>query len=190
MPKSQAELIIHPIRLRILQALLVDELTTQEIADRLAGVPVSSIYRHVRVLLGAGLVAVATTRPVKGVEEKVYRLPRQPHLGPADMAGLGADDYLRYFTTYLVTLLRDFDQYLHAAPPDLFRDLAGFTEVVVYASDMEFMEATMAFNNAIVPLMQHGPGAGRTRRKLASVTHPIRDPAPTSGEDEAAPPDL
>src|SRR5438132_1142815 len=110
MPPPKAELILHPQRIRILQALIGRNLTTQEIADRLADLPKSSIYRHLKTLLDGGLVTVTATRPVKGVEEKVYQLTRRIDLGPEDMADLTADDHLRYFAAFLGSLLHGFEE--------------------------------------------------------------------------------
>lgn len=179
MPSRQIELFLHPIRLRILQTLVAETLTTQEIDDRLPDVPKSSIYRHLKILLDAGLVAVADTRPVKGVEEKVYRLARVPRIEATELTRLTPDDYMRYLTTFLVTVLHNFSDYIHTTDhPDLAADLAGFTEAQFYATDAEFAQATIAINLAIVPLTYNGPGAGRRKRTLATVTHPVPDPPP------------
>jgi DNA-binding transcriptional ArsR family regulator len=183
MPAREIELFLHPIRLRILLTLAVDTLTTQEIADRLPDVPKSSIYRHLKILLDAGLVVVAETRPVKGVEEKVYKLVKMPYVDSHQAARLAPDELARYCATFLATVLHDFNVYLQATPHlDLARDRAGFTETIFYATDAEFDQAIGAFNAAIVPLTANGPGAGRRRRKLASVAHPVPDPPP-SGAD-------
>jgi len=184
MPARKIELFLHPIRLRILQTLVADTLTTQEIADRLSDVPKSSIYRHLKILLGAGLVAVADTRPVKGMEEKVYRLARMPRITNEDAARLTPDDLVRYLTTFLVAVLHDFSRYAHAATrPNLPTDLAGFTETIIYATDAEFEQALLALNAAIMPLTANGPGAGRRKHKLATVTHPVPDPPPATADD-------
>ncbi|MCP4428431.1 MAG: helix-turn-helix domain-containing protein, partial [Chloroflexi bacterium] len=81
----KADLIIHPIRFRILQTLAAETLTTQEIAERLPGTPKSSIYRHLKTLLAGEAITVAETRSVKGIQEKVYRLAQRPYLGPDDL---------------------------------------------------------------------------------------------------------
>ncbi len=191
MPSRKIELFLHPIRLRILQTLVADRLTTQEIADRQPDVPKSSIYRHLKILLDAGLVYVADTRPVKGVEEKVYRLAQAPYIDAQEAARLTADDYMRYFTTFMVTLLHDFNNYVTpTAHPALHTDLAGFTEAVFYATDDEFQQAILALNKAIVPLVYNGPGGGRRKRKLATITHPLPDSAPTADAEDSADPVL
>lgn len=182
MPSAKVELILHPQRLRILQTLATTPLTTQEIADRLPGVPKSSIYRHLKVLLDAGLVAVAETRPVKGVEEKVYRLDQVPDLSPEDMAALTPDEHLHYFTSFIASLLHGFAKYLERSPhPDLYADLVGYREVIFYATDEEFVQILTTMNAALAPLISAtDPGPGRKQRKLASVTHPIPDVKPNA----------
>jgi DNA-binding transcriptional ArsR family regulator len=178
MPSAKVELILHPQRLRILQTLAAACLTTQEIADRLPGLPKSSIYRHLKVLLDAGLITVAATRPVKGVEEKVYRLEQLPTLGPDDLAGLTPDEHLRYFTSFVASLLHGFAAYLdHIPHPDLYADIVGYRESIFYATDEEFVHILTTMNQALAPLISAtSPGPGRKRRKLATVTHPIPEP--------------
>jgi DNA-binding transcriptional ArsR family regulator len=177
MPSRKIDLFLHPIRLRILQTLAVDTLTTQEIADRLPDVPKSSIYRHLKTLLDARLVGVVETHPVKGVEEKVYRVVEMPRIGAQEAALLSPDDLARYCATFLATVLHDFNAYLYATPhPDMARDQAGFTEAIFYATDAEYEQALQGLNQALAPLTFNGPDAGRRLRKLATVTHPMPDP--------------
>src|SRR4051794_14401118 len=111
MPTPKVELVLHPQRIRILQVLTDGPLTTQEIADRLPDLAKSSIYRHLKTLLDGGLVQVAETRPVKGVEEKVYQVVGRLDLTPEDMASLTPDDHLRYFAAFLGSLLHNFEDY-------------------------------------------------------------------------------
>ena len=129
------------------------------------------------MLLDARLVGVVETRPVKGVEEKVYRVVEMPHIGPQEAAALTPDDLVRYCATFLATVLHDFSAYMQATPhPDMARDLAGFTETIFYATDEEYIQALTLVNQALVPLGLNRPGDGRRQRKLATVTHPVPDP--------------
>jgi DNA-binding transcriptional ArsR family regulator len=188
MTQKKADLILHPVRLQILQTLPEAPLTTQEIADRLPNVPASSIYRHLKKLLESGLIQVAESRPVRGVQEKVYRLSQPPHLSAADMAAASKEDHLRYFTTYVATLLQGFTNYLDQIDSlDLIRDRTGYTEVTFYSSPGEFDQIQMALNQSLLPHLRNSPREGRVRRKLAVITHPLpgpgeSDPTNPSGE--------
>lgn len=176
MSRSKADLIVHPVRLRILQSLVNQKRTTQEIADALADVAKSSIYRHLRKLLEGEMIAVTETRPVRGVEEKVYTLTRSARLKGADLMGITVEEHIRYFSTYVVTLLQGFSTYIEgSAELDFIADRTGYSEVTFYASPAEFDGLQRALNQALLPLLQNAPGAGRQRRKLATITHPILD---------------
>ncbi len=155
-----------------------DQLTTQEIADRMPDVPKSSLYRHLKLLLDGSLVSLAETRLVNGIQEKVYQLEQLPLLGPEDMADLTADDHVRYFTTYVLTLLQDFAIYAFAAEEaqgavDMMADTVGYREGRLYATPTELEAAITAINQAVRPLVQNGPGDGRRAYKLATVLHPL-----------------
>lgn len=176
MSLTKVDLIMHPVRFRIMRTLAEETLTTQEIDDRLPDVPKSSLYRHLKLLLDGGMVDIAETRLVHGIQEKVYRLVQRPYLGPEDMAGMTADEHLRTFTTYVMTLLKGFSDYLEMAgdTPDLLADRVGYTEVAFWATDAELDQFQAAINQALLPMLSNdGNGNGRRHRKVALVTHPI-----------------
>lgn len=174
----KVEAIIHPVRLRILLALAGEELTTQEIAEKMADVPVSSLYRHLKLLLGEEIIAVADTQLVKGVQEKVYRVTQSTFLGPADMSNLTPEEHMQYFTNYVLTLLQGFQNYLDRAARDggeidMLADRVGYTEVAFWVDDGQFDAFGRELNQALLPLLQQRQGPGRRRRKLATITYPL-----------------
>lgn len=171
---SKADLIVHPVRLRILQALTLEKLTTQHIAERLSGVPKSSIYRHLKILLEGGMIDVAETRQVKAIEEKVYQLAQAPRLGPGDLADVTPDEHLRYFISFIATLLQEFAEYLDAdSEVDFVADRVGYTQVTFYASAKEVDRFAKTINEALLPLMKNKRGGRRRLRKLASISYPL-----------------
>ena len=192
MELKKSDLILHPVRLQILQTVGGNQLTTQEIADRLPKVPKSSIYRHLKVLLDGGIIQVVATRPVKGIEEKVYAMETPAHVGPDDLATVSPDEHLRYFTTYVTALLQQFAYYLAATPtPDLLADRVGYSETHLYATDEEMDRFLRRLGEIAAPLLQNPPGDGRRPRKVAVITHPLPMPdgaaAPVMHGKEGAP---
>src|SRR6266536_6589940 len=72
---ASADLLLHPIRLRIVQAFLGDRaLTTSALAAELADVPAASLYRHVARLVNAGALAVVAEPRVRGAMANTYVL--------------------------------------------------------------------------------------------------------------------
>lgn len=173
---NKADLIVHPVRIRILQALTHGPLTTQQISDRLSDTPTSSIYRHLKILLKNKLIEVAETRQVKAIEEKVYRLTQMAHLSAGDVAELTTDQHLRYFITYMATLLQEFSSYLDTSEDaDLVADRVGYTQTTFYATRKEFDLMTKTINEAIIPLLQNKAGGKRELHKFAFVTYPLKE---------------
>lgn len=176
----KSDLIIHPVRFRILRAIGQDMVTTQEIADRLPDVPKSSIYRHLKLLLEGDMVIIAETKLVNGIQEKVYQLAQRPYLTAEDMAGLSAEEHVQYFSTYVMSLLQDFAAYVTdaesaAGKVDMLADRTGYTEVEFYATLAELDQLNMELNTALLKLMNNPPGNGRQKRKISVVAHPIRE---------------
>jgi len=188
---TKADLIIHPVRLRILQTLLGEELTTQEIAERLPDVPTSTLYRHLRLLLEGDLLTVADARLVHGIQEKVYSVAQAPSLGPEEMGALQIDEHFQHFTTYVLVLLQEFARFLSSEADDEgFVDLsevyAGFREVSFYASPEELDRFQRQLREAVLPLLENRPADDRRRYRLATVAHPVPGATPDAAEDSGS----
>lgn len=174
MNQTKADLVLHPVRLKILQILTRDSLSTQEISERMPDVPASSIYRHLRVLLKGGMIEVVDTRQVKGTQEKIYRLIQTPHLNQQDLAGASDEDHLKYFTSYAASLIQDFADYLSmSSDRDLLEDRMGYSEFTFYASQEELDLAFARINQELLRLAKNSTQEGKQLRKLAIISHPI-----------------
>ena len=174
---NKADLIIHPVRFRILRTLDREALSTHQIAQKLDDVPNSSIYRHLKLLLDGHLIEVTETRLVNGIQEKIYHLSQPASLGPGDIAMWTAEDHLRYFTTYALTLLHDFTAYTVKSEAengaiDMVSDRVGYREVNFFATKQELDVALGKVNEAVLPLLNNESGAGRKMYKLATILHP------------------
>lgn len=171
--KSKLDLITHPVRLRILMTLTGLERTSQQIAATLDDVPASSIYRHLQILLDAGIVEVVAERQVRGAVEKTLRVATGAADIGMDQAGqIPAETHRQAFLVFLTQLLHEFDRYVQRPDFDLARDLAGYRMVTFYASDEEWLAAISAMNAALAPLLEKRPGADRKPRRIATITLP------------------
>src|ERR1035438_10436939 len=69
------ELLLHPVRLRIVHALSGGRLrSASELCDHLPGVPRTSIYRQLGLLVDGGMLEIGGERRVRGAVERFYRL--------------------------------------------------------------------------------------------------------------------
>ena len=181
---SRANVILHPVRMRLLVALARRQLTARQLGELLPDVPAATLYHHLGVLTRAGLLRVVSERPIRGAVEKLYTIA-DDHvtLSPDELARASREDHLRYFTIFVATLLSDFDRYLPAEGPiNLLADGAGYRETPFYLSDEEVLQAATAVNQALLPFLSYGSTPNRRRRLLALVTFPDAEPADSRDE--------
>ena len=177
---ATADLLLHPVRLRIVQAFLGDRaLTTSDLAAELSDVPAASLYRHVARLVGGGVLQVVAERRVRGAIERTYVLRlAAARVGLDELDKMSADDIRQMFTAFTAGLLADFDRYLERDSVDLVRDGVQFGIEGLWLDDDEFREMLLGLYRVLQPLRASLPRKGRRRRLLASVLIPGDEAAP------------
>ncbi len=174
MTTSSADLLLHPVRMRIVQAFLGGRrLTTADLREELTDVPPATLYRQVGALVDGGVLEVAEQRKVRGTVERTFRLRTDRATVPAaELASMSTDDHRAAFLAFVAALLADFDRYLAAGPPDLLRDLAGYRQAGFYATDEELGDVIADIQAAVRPYLEAGPAPGRSRRVLSTILLP------------------
>jgi hypothetical protein len=174
---KQADLVLHPVRLRIILAFAKGRrLTPQQVAAVLPDVPQATLYRQIERLYRGGALAVAAERRVRGAVERTYVLAEGgASVSPEDLAKSSRDDHLGYFTAFAAGLIAQFQQYLERSDIDLVKDGVGYRQAVLNLTDAELMEMARALNVALGRFLAHEPGPGRKRRLLATVLFPLDD---------------
>src|SRR5260221_551104 len=108
------ELLLHPVRLRIVHAMSGGRtLTTTQLRARMPDVSKATMYRHVGLLADGGILEVDGEQRVGGAVERRYRLrlPR-PVIDAATAAAASLEDYRRAFAVAMAALLGEFNAYL------------------------------------------------------------------------------
>lgn len=171
---ASSDLLLHPVRLRIIQAFLGDRsLTTAQLASELGDVPAGSLYRHVALLTKAGVLQVVAEHRVRGIVERTYTIRlAAAYLGAAEAAAMTPAEHKQAFMAFTAGLLADFDRYLAAGRPDLVRDGVGYSINAMWLTDAEFLEFARDLASVIQPRIANAPANGRKRRIAASVFLP------------------
>lgn len=171
---ASADLLLHPVRLRIVQALLGDRaLTTAQLGAELDDVAPATLYRHVAALADAGVLRVVDERASRGATERTYALRVEAaSVGPDELAAMTAEDHRRAFGVFVASLLADFERYLARGDVDLVRDRVGYRQVALNLSDEELAEMSAEMSAAVVRHLGNSPGPGRVRRVLSTVLMP------------------
>ena len=171
---ASAELLLHPVRLRIVKAFLGDRaLTTKQLVAELDDVPAGSLYRHVATLVRGGVLQVVAEHRVRGAVERTYALRLfAARLGTDEAVAMTAEQHSQAFMTFVAGLLADFDRYLAAGRPDPVHDGAAYNVAGMWLTDAEFMEFLQDLGRIAQPRLANAPGNGRKRRLLYTVLLP------------------
>jgi Helix-turn-helix domain len=177
---ASADLLLHPVRLRIVQAFLGDRaLTTTELAAELADVPVGSLYRHIGLLAKAGALQVVAEQRVRGAVERTYTLRQAAaQLSPREIAAMTAEDHRHAFMAFVAGLLTEADRYLATGQPDPARDGAGYRLAALWLSDAELTEFFGDLAGVVQPRLANPPTKNRRRRIVAGVILPAPEQQP------------
>jgi DNA-binding transcriptional ArsR family regulator len=170
---TRADLIIHPVRMRVIIALTGRELTPKQLVAELRDVAPATLYHHLNLLTEAGIIRVVEERPVRGtLREKVYTLSdASTILRPEQLAGASKDELLQYFLVFVSKLIGDHARYLDRKERDHYVD-AGYQQHPIYLSDEEFVQFLQEFNAALLPWLKKEPAPGRSRRLLTTILIP------------------
>ena len=170
MPGS-ADLLLHPVRLRIVQAFLGDRaLTTSQLSAELSDVPAATLYRQVARLVRAGVLQVVAERRVRGAIERTYVLrlvAAQVRLDEA--AAMSADEHRQAFMAFVAGLLAAADRYLERPDFDPFKDKTSYRIAGLWLDEAEYDEMLADLYRVIAPRLANVPRKGRSRRILATI---------------------
>jgi hypothetical protein len=192
---ASADLLLHPVRLRIVQAFLGDRaLTTSDLRAELDDVPPASLYRQVARLVDAGVLMVVAERRVRGAIERTYVLRLVATvIGLDQLAAMTADDHRQAFMAFVAGLLGDYDRYLARGDIDLVRDGVSYRMAALWLDDGEYAGLLRDIARVLQPRLANQPAPGRQRRILGSVLlpgdeasrGPVHDTAHDTGQDAA-----
>jgi DNA-binding transcriptional ArsR family regulator len=179
---ASADLLLHPVRLRIVKAFLGDRaLTVKQLAAEMSDVPAGSIYRHVTRLTDAGVLHVVAERRVRATTERTYALRMYAaQMQPDEIAAMTLDEHVNAFLAYIAGLLGDFDRYIASEPEHPGEDGAGYKVAAMWLTDAELTDYLREFTAITQPKLANAPDGERRRRMLYTVLLP----APETQRDE------
>jgi hypothetical protein len=173
-PAPSADLLLHPVRLRIVQAFLGDRaLTTSQLSAGLSDVPPASLYRHVARLVNADVLQVVAERRVRSAVERTYVLRlAATSISTDEIAKMSAEDHRQAFMAFVAGLLADADRYLQRPTIDPLRDGASYWMAGLWLDDAEFRDLLADLTRVLQPRAPTG-----RERAAAASWRPCRCPA-------------
>ena len=180
-----AEILLHPVRLRIVLAFGSEQLTTAQLADRLPDIAHATLYRHVATLADAGMLRVISERRIRGGTERTYAVaPGAASLGPETAADTSADELFRGFVVFAGTLVESVGRYLDHPEADLAEDPLSFRQAALWLDDGEREALIERLRGAIEPCLENQRSEGRERLLMSTVLVPDKSAGTTSTPSE------
>lgn len=174
MGSSKADLILHPVRLRIVTELAGRQFTPRQLGELLPDVPQATLYRHIKLLTEGGVLEIAAEQQVNGATERSYSLVSgQGRLTPDELRNLNTADHLRYFTVFTAALIDSFATYLQQTDLEqLGEDGMSYNRAVIYLNDTEREQFRQEVIALIGKTLANTPAPDRQRYTLASIVIP------------------
>ena len=183
MNKIKEDLLLHPVRLRIILAAAGRQVTAQQLATELPDIPQATLYRNINTLAAAGILSVVRERRVRNTIEKTYALPKEGMLlTMEDLKDAQPEDYIRLFTRSLGLQLGYYIRYIQQGDVDFARDNVTFHMFPVYLNEEETQKMGEAVNAALLPFVNNESSPERQRFILGLMSLPDIVGAPMPAE--------
>lgn len=169
---AKADIVLHPIRFRILMIASRRRVSAQQIISALPDVPQASAYRHIARLVEAGILQAVEETTTRGTVEKTYTLPDQAaDLSREEMAPVSSEDHLRYFTAFVTLMMSQFRAYLECKERG-GKDGGAYWSEAVCLTDAEYEHYVKALKSIEGLAASHEPGPERRRRLIFAAIIP------------------
>lgn len=186
MANNMFNLLLHPIRMRIVTAISNDQVTAKDVAQALPDIPQTTLYRHIKILLDGGVLEVIDEIPQRGTVERVLGVTAPPSLTQEDLKGLSKEEYRQIFSIIMSNMLNEANSSLNNFTEEEEIDLLGsgfqFSEIRLNLSDEEYETMNQNILELMMTAAQNKPTPDRKRRTFAYFFIPLVE-TPNPGSD-------
>jgi|SRR5690625_1699152 len=171
------DIILHPIRFRIIQRFLDGEnRTAKQLAKELNDIAQATLYRQLDTLLKNKFLTIVEENQIRGTVEKVYALNYDAvNLTNEHIKQLSKADHLKYFLFFTMQLTKSFESYLENSDIDFKKDGVGYYQHVLNLSQEEFENFTTDLRNVYEKYDSLPSAPDRTKRLISTITLPERE---------------
>ncbi|AYA76303.1 transcriptional regulator [Bacillus sp. Y1] len=173
MSESKADVILHPVRMRIIQSLVSEPLTVQQMKERMPDIPQATLYRHLKKLFESKVVFVVDEQQIRGTVEKWYALqPKEVNLGTDDLANYSKEQYMALFMKYIANIMAEYERYVSQEKVDFVKDGVSLRQAPLYLSDEEFTSLLQELGKVYSKVLTNKQAPNRKKRTFANIIIP------------------
>ncbi|GCE31546.1 transcriptional regulator [Dictyobacter alpinus] len=180
---AKADILMHPVRMRIIGLISRQAQTTQQLAKQMADVATPTLYHHLNLLVKAEILQVVKEEQKRGTYEKTYALVEGSSvLGTEDLSQMTADELMHMFQLFVSVLIGDYAQYLQQKKDRDYNDM-GMRQALLHLSDQEFQQFLQELGTFFQPWLAYQPGPERRQRLFNTIVMSM--PPSEQTQDEA-----
>ena len=174
------ELLLHPVRLRIVHALSGGRaLTTAQLGARMPEVGKVTVYRQIALLTEGGFLEVDSEQRVRGAVERSYRLRQdRPAIDAGAAAAMSLDEHRRGFAAAMAVLIAEFNAYLDRDGADPVADSVSYRQGTLWLSPAELGEMATELLAVLRDRITNTPTPDRSPYLLSAILFPTERPGP------------
>lgn len=166
METELAEIVMNPVRQRIIQYLLVHEKgTVKEMKKELSDIPSASLYRHIKILNDHEFLVVVDENRIRGTVENVYQLNKAA-LEVEDENGTAVQ-------MSLLSLCASFAKYFSSGHANPRKDLLMLTSCTLTLTDEDFIKFLTELNEVATKYMAKPIMEKSSSRQITLVSSPV-----------------
>jgi hypothetical protein len=170
---TRAEMLLHPVRIRIVSEFTGRERTVRDLADALPDIPQATLYRHVAALAAGGVLEQAGERAARGPSGRVYRVaPGADRIRPEEMDAVPAAEQRRMFAVFAGSLIDSYAAYVGSGDAVPSADGLAYNRAVVNLSRQERLDFATRFADLVAEILALPPARHRRRYHIASCFIP------------------
>jgi len=176
MSQSKVDLVLHPIRMRIITELMRQEMSPQQLAKQLPDIAQATLYRHINTLAENNILEIVSETQIRGTVEKVYRTATNAgRLSQDDIQNMSDEEHVRYFTTFAASLIGDFIRFVENASqndPDVLSGNMSYSKAIFHLSEDEAAELKKTITDAFQKAYQNPPSPDRKPYIVSLISIP------------------
>ena len=174
MSMTVLDLLLHPVRLRIVNAMSGGRtLTTAQLCARLPEISQATLYRHVGMLVVGGILEVEGTQQVRGAVERRYRLCQQRAHVTADTAkSMSLEEHRHGFAAAMAALIAEFNAYLEQEDADPYADSVGYRQSALWLTEAECAGLIDEVRTTLVSRLTNEPSPERRPYLMSAILFP------------------
>src|SRR5690625_94659 len=168
MKVDKAEVLLHPVRMKIVRTLMgynKEGLTSLDMVKIIQDVPQATLYRHIQKLADANIIRVLKEEKVRAVTEKYYVVNiEETSISPQEWKTYSMEEKLDYFFYFQIALFNQYQTYLNNVKKENIEDASTLSVVDIQLDDQAFQDFQTDLNDLLVKYYQ------KTTEKAASRT--------------------